>query len=758
MTFALTSRKRVGAVCLTVLAVSLFALSPLATVAQAQTQPTAPSVDQRNPPAAPQPTPQAESGADAHQVTKDGSAIYTELGYQILSLFAWFTGIAGVLLNAAIYYTVVTMADFVNSLGAILTSWKIIRDLGNIALIFGFVAIGIATILDVQSYNAKKMLVKLIIVAVTVNFSLFAARAIIDVGNVFAFQFYSQMINTKGGSQIGTAEVDVTSEGVSNAIMQMVGLQKFYDASTVEKAQRQQLADNSFFAFILGSLLFIIAAFVMFAIAFMLIARFVILVFLMILSPIGFVGLIVPTLEKRAADWWRTLIAQSAVAPIMLLMILVSVNLMTDTDIFGLAGGGKDFKAAFQGDNSANDWLGTTNMILGFLISMGFLMASVIVAKQMGVSGANFAIGASRRLVGIALAPISVPARAGGAAVVRHGGDKGLALAEAMYNKSGLAAGLRSIGLKTLDADIQHKFEGRKEIKVDGRSLKDEETVRKHREHQLHRDHTIGTLGTLLGAIGLADDSSRKDAEKNYSKTLQGLSSADTLEYMKGLNAKDRMDAAKYLSTERYIDLQKTDKMDEGMKAEIASGRYEKLAAAITGRSKAEVQRWSSKDMAEFAKINATAFEDALNADLLSDDQRDALEKSEALTNDQRRQVKDSSDFGKLRVLIENDDGSPAYKANITLQARTLGPKAKVKLGTKDYTRPEVIHSFTQVDLQRGMADGKFAKPKEIITELRAAKAAGKLTPDQIEGINNYLINNDFDRGLFGLEKGFTGL
>ncbi len=678
----------------------------------------------------------------------------------MLSLFAYLAGVAGVMLNASVYYTVVKMGDFVNSMPGILDAWRVLRDLGNIALIFGFVAIGVATILDVQSYNAKKMLVKLILVAVTVNFSLFAARAIIDVGNVFAYQFYSVMVKPGEGRQALGADPgeswSPSNEGVSNAIMEMVGLQNFYDATTLQTGQLKNtvLENNWFAALILGSLLFIVATFVMLALAFMLIARFLVLIFLMILSPLGFVGLVIPSLEGRAKQWWHMLIAQSATAPIVLLFLLISVTLMTSPQL--IIGQSRDFSALVSGTG----WANTTRMILGFVISMGMLMASIIVAKQMGAVGASFSIGMSRRLTGAALSPISKPSRAIGNTGLRYGAKAGMWAADKAYNGLGIGAAFRgSKILATTDANIQSALDKREKIKVAGVSLDDEKHARDHRAHEVHRDHTFSTLGTQLKSIKDApDDAKRMLAEKEYSKTLQSLNQGDTFEYVKRLKNADKQEAAKYLSTERFIDIQKTDKVDQSVKDEVAGGRFQKLVAAIGTNDKKEVQRWSSKDMAEFAKLNAATFEDALAAGQFSDEQLEALEKSEALTNDQRRAVKDSSDFGKLRVLIEKDDGSAASQVNIRTQASGLGPKAKVKLSAKDYTRPAVVHSFTQVDLQRGMAEGKFSDPAEVIAELRRGKAAGVLSAKQIEGINNYLTSNDFDRGLFGLPKDFAGL
>ena len=84
--------------------------------------------------------------------------------------------------------------DYVNNLSAVGVTWRILRDLGNIIIIFGFLAIGITTILNVNWYGGKmKMLPMLLVSAVFLNFSLFITEAVIDTGNLFATQFYTQI-------------------------------------------------------------------------------------------------------------------------------------------------------------------------------------------------------------------------------------------------------------------------------------------------------------------------------------------------------------------------------------------------------------------------------------------------------------------------------------------------------------------------------------------------------------------------------------
>ncbi|OGG94158.1 hypothetical protein A3G63_02030 [Candidatus Kaiserbacteria bacterium RIFCSPLOWO2_12_FULL_52_8] len=218
----------------------------------------------------------------------------------IMTLFAWLLGVAAITLDNAVYFTVVTMGDVVNDLSAIGVAWRILRDIGNIFLIFGFLAIGISIILGTELFGWKSnLLPKLLISAVLLNFSLFMTEAVVDVGNLFATQFYTQI---NGGQPAEPTNYSgFMNEGISNKIMGQVGLQRIYgDAmnNTLVFAPGSSIVIG-----FMGIILFMITGFVMFALAFILIARFVVLVFIIIAAPVGFAGYAIPKLEGMSKKW-----------------------------------------------------------------------------------------------------------------------------------------------------------------------------------------------------------------------------------------------------------------------------------------------------------------------------------------------------------------------------------------------------------------------------------------------------------------------
>jgi len=124
---------------------------------QATVDPAVDYAAQANTDAASTPLLKTDSAAANTPITQPGkldpSQGFDSVMIWIMSLFAWLVGVAAITLDNVVYYTVVTMGDYVHKLSAVGVTWRILRDLGNIMLIFGFLAAGIATILNVDMYG-----------------------------------------------------------------------------------------------------------------------------------------------------------------------------------------------------------------------------------------------------------------------------------------------------------------------------------------------------------------------------------------------------------------------------------------------------------------------------------------------------------------------------------------------------------------------------------------------------------------------------
>src|SRR3989338_3115796 len=72
-------------------------------------------------------------------------------------------------------------------------AWRITRDLSNIFFILILLYIAIKIILGLAGHDGKKMIIWVIIMALLINFSMFATKIVIDSYNVLALIFYNKM-------------------------------------------------------------------------------------------------------------------------------------------------------------------------------------------------------------------------------------------------------------------------------------------------------------------------------------------------------------------------------------------------------------------------------------------------------------------------------------------------------------------------------------------------------------------------------------
>ena len=248
------------------------------------------------------------------------------IGYSVLSFFAVFLGIAGILLNTAIALTVQSMDVYVNGAPNTTTSielaWRLFRDLGNVVILFVLLFSSIGIILRTDVLVPRGTLAKIIIAAFLINFSLFFTKVIIDISNVFTFTIHQQI------EEIGeqTSE-DTIAIGVAGAFMKGLAPQRIIKDidEALKTANGAQISMNIIQQSILGSVVILVATFVFLVMAAMLLVRFVILLLLLITSPIGVVGGLIPKLATYSKQWWSTLIGQAMFAPILMLFMLITV-------------------------------------------------------------------------------------------------------------------------------------------------------------------------------------------------------------------------------------------------------------------------------------------------------------------------------------------------------------------------------------------------------------------------------------------------
>lgn len=210
--------------------------------------------------------------------------------------------------------------------------WEISRDIANTFFIFVLLYIAIMLILQLGGGQTKRMLATLIVVGLLINFSMYITKFVIDVGNVFALEFYNAIDGdpitwfTLNGGQ------DITPKSVTQGFADRLGngtltSQDFYDSLIKAKLGNGTMA----FIFIMIGIMFYITTFIFFAAGFLFLSRLITFWICMIFSPLAIFSLTLPRLKSLIWDkWFHMLVEASALAPIFLFFVYLVMQLVNN--------------------------------------------------------------------------------------------------------------------------------------------------------------------------------------------------------------------------------------------------------------------------------------------------------------------------------------------------------------------------------------------------------------------------------------------
>ncbi len=264
--------------------------------------------------------------------------------------------------------------------------WVVTRDLANMFFIFILLYIAIATILDIAGYNAKALLAKLIVVALLLNFSLFATRVVIDASNILALAFYDSISAPARAGDIGNVSslvkfFDVKPKGISAGLASFFNPQQLLatnpqGAKTIVDFVKDDIG-KLIFIYLFSAAIILTAAWAFFSIAFLFITRTAILWFLMATAPIAFAAIILPKTRSLFDKWWGELISKSFCVAVFLFFLWL-ITQFVDKGIFKNISSPNGRGLAF-GLDSSNNFLFVTIIIL---LQFSILIVLLIVAKQ----------------------------------------------------------------------------------------------------------------------------------------------------------------------------------------------------------------------------------------------------------------------------------------------------------------------------------------------------------------------------------------
>jgi len=299
-----------------------------------------------------------------------------KLGLEMLEMSSWLLTASAGLLDATIEYSI-NMGGVKGLKDSVEKGWVVFRDLANMFFIFILLYIAISTILQLNDFDTKRTLAKLVVAALLINFSLFATRVVIDVPNVLAGSFYNSLTGFSAEEKPDGSYVERRSSISSQFTHQVgvIGILKDKDGKILLGAAKGEAP--IFKVGLLGSVFLIILAFVFLAGAIMFIIRTIMLVFLMVLSPLAFLGAILPATTVYAKKWWHSLISNAFLAPIYLLLIWVTLETVKGLTV------GNNTQETFATWLASGKTDGIT-IFFNFAIITGMAVAALIISKNIG--------------------------------------------------------------------------------------------------------------------------------------------------------------------------------------------------------------------------------------------------------------------------------------------------------------------------------------------------------------------------------------
>jgi len=304
----------------------------------------------------------------------------------VLSFFSKFLGLAAGLLEAVFKMTGITKDANGAPIPLVQNGWAITRGLANMFFALILLIMAVSTVLGLESFGARKLLVRLIISALLINFSLLFAGIIIDFAQVLTNYFITAAGGTAGisanfanGLNIASVFADPTNFNKTMAVGDATAL------------------INLGIGMLFGIIVIAIATFVMLAASIFLIVRIAALWLLLIFAPLAWVSMIVPggMVGSLWGRWWKSFFQYTFFAPIYAFFLFLAA----------MAVGSGSFQKAFANASVVPNDSGilsgffgqTMPFILQYIVVIIILCGGLFVAKEFGVVGASTVINAGKK-------------------------------------------------------------------------------------------------------------------------------------------------------------------------------------------------------------------------------------------------------------------------------------------------------------------------------------------------------------------------
>ncbi|PIV38761.1 MAG: hypothetical protein COS30_00310 [Candidatus Portnoybacteria bacterium CG02_land_8_20_14_3_00_45_8] len=300
--------------------------------------------------------------------------------YVVSFVFSQLVVLAAKLANAVLGINHFTDVDVV------IMGWEITRGLCNMIFALVLLILAFDTVLQTEYMGARRTLVRLVVIALLINFSLMLSGIIIDFSQVLTEYFIKAAVGSNG-------DVGLKLAGALNLskVWQPPG-----DTSTLEAVKRFLLGPplSAIVSLLMACIVLAIAAFTFFAFSFFLLVRVVWLWLLLILAPLAWASYVAPNLASSFGGgwekWWKEFLKWSFFAPAYAFFLYLALTIAqnglgfnVNKEIVAKAGDIPIVSSIFAG------FFRSFDIILQYIVVIMILLAGLAFAQKAGAYGAS---------------------------------------------------------------------------------------------------------------------------------------------------------------------------------------------------------------------------------------------------------------------------------------------------------------------------------------------------------------------------------
>ena len=298
--------------------------------------------------------------------------------YYITSALALF-----LLLVIKVFVMIASFQDFIGHQSVVL-GWIIVRNIANMFFIVALLIIAFATILQLENYNFKKWLPKLVLMAVLINFSKTICGLLIDIAQIFMLTFVNAIKDVAGGN-FGS----------------LFGIKEIFTMANESKDGGWTILT----AYILGLVYVIVAIVVMITFLAVLVMRMIMIWIYVILSPLAYLFSAFPGANKYASQWWSEFSKNLIVGPVLAFFVWLSLATIhsgailsnmeleydAETRAVERAGRSSEVTTSKKDESLAVTEAGKPSVFINFVVGIGMLVGGLKISQEIGGAAGSIA-------------------------------------------------------------------------------------------------------------------------------------------------------------------------------------------------------------------------------------------------------------------------------------------------------------------------------------------------------------------------------